>query len=347
MARKPLFEDIEDGFLGVRRPKNPSQPVAASKPTDVESEFSPTKGSPSKETASSGDRAPPAKEALEKDTTDSKEEKEYVCRAQSCNYRGKALHHWKIHARHSSHLSFGCNLVQGDTFSYIPYEGIPDNSKKEPAERAWKTEHKNTKIPATSKLSESEKEILGASVKNMTKDKRYLFTDHPEFLNHWERHWKGRSRLALVTFALILAHSLIWFTSFNYTHYDVGYEPNKPINIISVLMVGSVTMYFFIALFGKFPWEDNEGIEYLMFLVVNLCVAVIVFFPKSMLLQGFMMLFFVGSYTLTADEVGAYVFEEKTGVSWWHRLALSMRYQTMLVAVCSFLLAAAENYLIG
>lgn len=337
MARKPLFEDIEDGFLGVSRSKNPSRPGAASSPTRVESEIP-----HSKETELSDDEAPPAEKALRKDATPSKEEKEYVCRSQSCNYRGKALHHWKIHARHSGHLSFGCNLVQGDSFTYIPYEGIPDNTREGPAEPAKEIEYKDTKMPATLKLSESEKEILEVAVKNMTKEKRFLFTDHPEFLNHWERHWKGRSSLALLTLPLILAHSLIW-----YNQYDVGYDPNNPINAISILLVGSIMMYFVIALLSKFPWEDYEASFYLMAPVVNLGVAAMVFSPESMLLQGIMMMWFVGTYVNTVDEVSVYVFEEKTGISWWHQLALWMMYQAMLVAVCSFLLAAAENYLLG
>ena len=342
MARKPLFEDIEDGFLGVGRANSPFRPVPKTNPTGVESEITSTKMSSSKETVSNDDDAPSAKERLEKNPTDSKEGKEYVCCAPSCNYRGKALHHWKIHARHSGHLSFGCNLVQGDSFTYIPFEGPPDNTRKAPTEPAKDIEYKDRKIPATSKLSESEKEILEAAVKYMTKDKRYLFTDHPEFLNHWERHWKGRSRIALVTLALVLAHSLIW-----YNHYDIGYEPNNSINAISILLVGSVIVYFLIALFGKFPWEDYKASEHMMALVGNLGVAAMVFFPESMFLQGMMMVWFVGAYVNTAEEVSAHVFEEKAGVSKVHRLALAMRYQAMIVAVCSFLLAAAENYLIG
>ena len=345
MARKPLFEDIEDGFLGMSRPKNPSRPVAASNPTGVESEIPPTKASSSMETVSSVDEAPSAEEALRKDAAHSKEKKEYVCRAQSCNYRGKALHHWKIHARHSGHLSFGCNLVQGDSFTYIPHEGTTAIANDEPAKPEKEIEHKDTKMPATSKLSESEKEMLEAAVNNMTKDKRHLFTDHPEFLNHWEQHWKGRSRLALVTLALVLAHSLVW-----YNHYDVGYQPNDPVNIISVLLVGYVIMYFGIAFFDKFPWEKHDSIyneNLLMGLGIQLSGIGVVVYSESMILTGFIALMFIGSYLLTADEVSVYVFEKKTGVSWWHRQALSMRYQAMLVATCSFLLAAAENYLIG
>ena len=66
MARKPLFEDIEDGFLGVGRANSPFRPVPETNPTGVESEISSTKMSSSKETVSIDDDAPSAKERLEK-----------------------------------------------------------------------------------------------------------------------------------------------------------------------------------------------------------------------------------------------------------------------------------------
>ncbi len=50
----------------------------------------------------------------------------------------------------------------------------------------------------------------------------------------------------------MLAHSLIW-----YNHYDVGYQPNYPVNIISVLWVGYVIMYFGIAFFDKFLGKNT------------------------------------------------------------------------------------------
>ncbi len=79
-------------------------------------------------------------------------------------------------------------MVQGDSFTYIPYEGTTASTKEEPATPAKEIDHEDTKMPATSEVSESEKKILEEAVKNMTKDKRHLFTDHPEFLNHWEQH---------------------------------------------------------------------------------------------------------------------------------------------------------------
>jgi hypothetical protein len=355
MARKPLFEDIEENFLGVSRPKNPFRPVAASNSTGIESEISTTKAFSSKGTISRGDEAPPTEEALEKEITDSKEIEEYVCRGQSCNYRGKALFHWKIHARHSGHLSFGCDLVQGDSSTYIPYEGTTDSAKEELVEPANDILGElleviagthDSKMQARSKLSESGNDILEEAVKNMTKDQLHLFSGSLEFFNHLEQHRKDRSRLSLLTLTLVLTHSLIW-----YNHYDVGYEPNNPVNIISVLLVGYVIMSFGFALYDKFSWDKNEPNYHknlLSRLIIQLVgIAGILVFSESMILHGFIALMFIGSYVNTANEVSTYVFVEKIGISGLYRVALSVSYQAMLVAACSFLLAAADNYLIG
>jgi len=344
MARKPLFEDIEDGFLGVSRPFNPSRPAPSTNPKGLESEISTKKVSPTKNTGSSGDEPPTTEAASEKDTADTKEAKAYVCRGQSCSYRGKALHHWKIHARHSGHLSFGCNLVQGDSFTYIPYEGDPVKDKEVTAEPELEkdAEHKGAKLNSDTPTLEKEEGLSKEDSIDLNIDLNHLISEHAEWFHHLKRHRKERSRLAVVSISLVLFHSI----SLLFGRGD-PYDPGNQINVLSVIVIGSVLVSFAIELGMNPPWEDYEPGEHFGGFIAELVFALLVFWPGSMLLQGLMALLVAGVYLHHAEKVSIFVMKENTGVSGFHRFALAMRYQAALVAVCSFLLAAAENYLIG
>jgi hypothetical protein len=353
MARKPLFDDIEDGFLrrrthAERDLTNTTLPHAQTAIPHTQTE---SKVDLMAESVSKDDGSQNVEKRLEDAPQTASEENLYFCRGEGCTYRGKAIGHWKTHARHRGHLAFGCNLVQGDSATYIPYDGdvvsAEKNAKPDLKDRLDKPWLRPLDVPTNGAVLEAMKESVKVNttktglektditntVRHMTKYDRALFSEHPAFLKHWERHWKDRSRITVVTCVLMLFHAYCY-----YADADIGYNPQHPINIVSLLLILSVMFYVSIAFYDSFPW-DNPG-QHAQKLRL-LCALGI--FSKSPTLQFAMYFVFLMIHLNDVQKVSVYVFLTEAEISGLHRLARAFSIQAVLAAFCSFLLAMAES----